>query len=684
MVPTVPVPIFGRPHGGAVEKGDRHRAGEISGGLSIYSCSEPVPLFHSVSSLETDFAFLLIFRRKTLPPAARRAILTVGSYAPIADLETTGERPLMMTPCHRLPTTCLSTTLLRTTLLLAAAILTAPLAEAAAASQPNVVLVITDDQGYGDVGVHGNTMIKTPNMNRLHQQSVRLTDFHVDPTCSPTRSALLSGRYSTRTGVWHTIMGRSLLSPAEVTLAETFKAGGYRTGMFGKWHLGENYPLRPQDQGFDDVFCHGGGGVGQGPDYWGNDYFDDTYFRNGKPEKVTGYCTDVWFDNALAFIEKNKDRPFFCYLATNAPHGPYLVDEKYSKPYADKGVPKTMANFYGMIENIDDNLGKLRDKLAALDLEENTILIFMTDNGSAAGWKAGAASKWPGFNAGMRDGKGSEYDGGHRVPLFIRWPAGKIGGGRDVDQLTAHIDVLPTLADLCGLTRPEGPKLDGTSLAPLLTGEKKSLPERTLFVHSQRIPDPEKWRKSSVMTERWRLINGKELYDIQADPGQKNDLAEQHADVVAELTGAYDGWWKSLSVVFDDFVHIGIGSDAELRTQLHPHDWNVTSQNMSSWNQGHVRGGHLGNGLWAIDVTRDGTYTFELRRWPDHVDQPIEANHARLKIGDVELEKDVSPEATKTTFEIPLKAGQTKLQTWLTTPDGKTRGAYFVYVSRIE
>ena len=296
---------------------------------------------------------------------------------------------------------------------------------------------------------------------RLYGQSVRLTDFHVGPTCAPTRAALMTGRYCNRTGVWHTVMGRSLLRRDEVTMADVFAAGGYRTGIFGKWHLGDNYPFRPQDRGFQEVLVHGGGGVGQTPDYWGNDYFDDTYWHNGKPEKQAGYCTDVWFDGALRFIEANRDRPFFAYIATNAPHSPFNVAEQYSGPYMGKSVPN--ANFYGMIANIDENMGRLLGKLKALGLEENTILIFMTDNGTAAGFQAGK-----GFNAGMRGTKGSEYDGGHRVPCFLRWPAGGLGGGKDVSRLTAHIDLLPTLIELCGLPQPAGVKFDGASLAPLL------------------------------------------------------------------------------------------------------------------------------------------------------------------------------------------------------------------------
>jgi len=219
--------------------------------------------------------------------------------------------------------------------------------------RPNVILVMTDDQGYGDIGAHGHPFLKTPNLDKLHAESVRLTDFHVDPTCSPTRAALMTGRYSTRTGVWHTIMGRSLMNPDEVTMAEVFRDNGYETGMIGKWHLGDNYPLRPQDQGFEEAFYHLGGGVGQGPDYFGNDYFDDVYVRNGVEEQTEGYVTDVWFDDALDFISRKKDKPFFLYLSTNAPHGPFLVAEKYSQPYIYAGAGEGSSRFFGMIANID-------------------------------------------------------------------------------------------------------------------------------------------------------------------------------------------------------------------------------------------------------------------------------------------------------------------------------------------
>lgn len=554
------------------------------------------------------------------------------------------------------------------------------------ADRPNVIVIMTDDQGYGDIAAHGNPMIQTPHLDQLHSESVRLTNFHVDPTCSPTRSALLTGRYSTRTGVWHTIMGRSLMHPREVTLAEVFAEAGYRTGMVGKWHLGDNYPLRPQDQGFETAFYHPAGGVGQGPDFFGNDYFDDTYVRDGVPEPVSGYVTDVWFDDALAFVEKHQDEPFFLYLATNAPHGPYYVEERYARPYADQGVSDTMARFLGMITNIDENMGRLLTRLDRLGLAENTILIFMTDNGSAEGWAnwREEAGTWTGFNAGMREGKGSEYDGGHRVPFFIRWPQGNLGGGREVDQLTAHIDVLPTLADLCGLALPPGVSLDGTSLVPLLRGDTEVLRDRTLLVHSQRVPYPIKWRKSAVMTERWRLVNHDELYDIQADPAQQNDIAAQHPEVVEGLRAAYEAWWTSLSTSFDEYVRIGVGAEAENPIHLNPHDWHVSEHAQSVWNHRQVRAGMMGNGYWAVNVAQAGTYQIELRRWPRHLDEPIEATNARLKIGEMDFEQAVSPEATEASFTTMLEPGPTTLQTWLTTPEGEIRGAYFVYVERLD
>ena len=570
----------------------------------------------------------------------------------------------------------------------------------ASSDRPNVVFVITDDQGYGDLGCHGNEIIRTPNLDALHGESVRLAQYHVGPTCAPTRAGLMTGRYCNCTGVWHTIMGRSLIRRDEVTMGDVFRAGGYRTGIFGKWHLGDNYPFRPQDRGFDDVLVHGGGGVSQTPDYWGNDYFDDTYRRNGSPEAFDGYCTDVWFDEAMKFIEANAAaaRPFFCYLSTNAPHGPYRVPESYAAPYLEQGVPDSRAHFWGMITCIDDNMARLRAKLGELGIERDTILIFMTDNGTSGGCDLDKNQfVVGGYNAGMRGLKGSPYDGGHRTPLFLHWPGGGLEGGRDVTRLTANIDMLPTLAELCGLPLPAEAEIYGRSLVPLLRGEGTDWPDRVIVTDSQRVEYPIKWRQSSVMTDRWRLVNGTELYDIGADGEQRKDIAGEHADVVADLRAHYERWWETVSVKFDDDPAIVLGSDAEAVSVLTGHDWHGEQ---CPWSHGHIRRGLVCNGYWVVDVAEEGDYDVELRRWPReddramteglpgevtdwyHGGRAIPLRAARIRVGDREAAGPVESGAKGVTLRLRLPAGPAHLQTWLTDADGVEIGAYYVYVRR--
>jgi len=567
-----------------------------------------------------------------------------------------------------------------------------------AASPPNVLLVITDDQGYGDIAAHGNPVIKTPALDRLHSESVRLTNFHVSPTCAPTRSALHTGRVANATGAWHTIIGRSLLHPDEVTLADLFRSAGYRTGMFGKWHLGDAYPSRPQDNGFDEVLVHGGGGVFQTPDYFTNDYFDDTYFHNGVPEKQEGFCTDVWFEHAIRFMRETGEQaaPFFCYLSTNAPHSPMWAPDEYAAMYEDvDGLDEP--GFYGMITNFDDNIAKLAGFLDAAGLAENTILIYMTDNGTAAGDRV--------FNAGMRGRKGSAYEGGHRVPFFIRWPAGGLTGPRDIDTLAAHIDVVPTLMDLCGLERPAGPPLHGASLKPLLYNEDADWPDRVLATDSQRMEHILAWRRTAVMTQRWRLVNPSidarpellELYDIQADPGQEKNIIAAHPDVAATLKAGYEKWWELASVRADEYVRIGLGGP-ENPTRLTAHDWHGNSP----WNQELIRNGPAVNGWWAVNVETAGRYRIELRRWPAEVELPITAPfedagynrvetpgqaisaiRARLKVGDLDESAEVKPDDKAAVFEVDFPAGPARFETWFYGSDGSERGAYYVYVEKL-
>jgi len=557
---------------------------------------------------------------------------------------------------------------------------------AEAGRRPNVILLITDDQGYGDLGCHGNEVIQTPNMDALYGQSTRLTNFHVGPTCSPTRSSLMTGRYCNRVGVWHTIMGRSQLRSDETTMGDVFRSNGYATGMFGKWHLGDNYPFSPRFRGFEKVVCHGGGGVGNTQDAWGNDYFDDKYCHNGVWKQHEGYCTDVWFEEARAFIREKAEsgRPFLCYLATNAPHGPFLVPEKYSDLYKKEfpdwpwAVPP---NFYGMITCIDENLGRLMGDLEQLGVSEDTILIFMTDNGTS-----GQAEVEGIYNAGMRAYKGSPYDGGHRVPFFIRWP-GRIPAGQDVSRLTAHIDVLPTLAALCGLRPPEHLPWDGMDITPLLQESGGEWAERTIITDSQRVEDPVKWRHCSVMTDRWRLINGEELYDMSGDPGQQTDVAADHPDVVAKLRADYEEWWRDTSRRFGEYTRTVLGSDKENPVLLTSHDWHGPAS-QRAWNQRRIKLGPEGNGFWAVEVERAGEYEITLRRWPREHEAPlresfIDVTRATLEMGDIRETAEVSPADNQAVFRVKLPAGPMKLLAGFEDAGGEKRGAYFTYVERL-
>ncbi len=535
---------------------------------------------------------------------------------------------------------------------------------------PNVVLIITDDQGYGDIGFHGNPVLKTPNLDRLAAESLRLTDFHVDPTCSPTRAALMTGRYSCRTGVWHTIMGRSILRRDETTMADHFARAGYATGMFGKWHLGDNAPYRPIDRGFAHALWHGGGGIGQTPDYWGNTYFSPMLRNDGNWEPSNGYCTDVFFDAAREFIARNRDRPFFVYLATNVPHGPWQVDDRYAAPYRAAGIAKDLANFYGMLTNLDENLGRFLAALEEWNLAGNTLLIFMTDNGTAGN----------GFNAGMRGRKGSPYDGGHRVPCFLRWPK-RWPQPRAIAGLTAHIDVLPTLIELCGLPHRDGMPFDGVSLRPILDGESSGDPDRTVFVQVNRVEHPVPWRLSAVLTPRYRLVNGAELYDIVEDPGQDKDISQSHPEVVRELRSRYERWYRDVSSRFHEYVPLIVGDPRENPALLTCHDWHGEQV---PWDQTMISRNAPGNGFWAVEFSRSGKYRITLQDRPPDVSHPIAGRRARLVIGDREWVQDVPSGATFVEFQINQTAGPARLQTFLMGGDTELRGAYFVEIAYVD
>ncbi len=559
--------------------------------------------------------------------------------------------------------------------------------EKSAKEPPNVILVMTDDQGYGDLSSHRNPFLQTPNLDRLRRQSTRFENFHVDPICAPTRSALMTGHYSARCNVYYTFGGRNFLHPNETTMAQIFADNGYRCGHFGKWHLGHNFPYGPHHRGFHESLMLGDAGLTATNDFWGNDRFNDTYFRNGNPERTTGYCTDVFFDEAMRFIENNKRKPFFVYLPTNAPHFPWIV----SKEFADRssGPDASARNFYGMVMKIDEAMGRLMNFLEDQGLDQNTILVFLTDNGTDN----------DSFLAGMRGKKGSQYEGGHRVPCFIRWPAGGIQTDYTVERLAAHIDLLPTLIDLCGLHLEQPIDFDGQSLTPLLRNREAPWPERTLFVHNQQSgvgfhKKPLHWYQTAAMTERWRLIDGNELYDMDADPGQATDVSAEHPETVNLLREQYDEWFGDVTRRADEFCPIHLGVPGHDSAWLTAADMNLAEGSNHYWSQKSANEGVVREGSWAVKVERAGTYEFELRRWPREVNRPIhaavnaqskviEATEAHLQIGDYDLNRPVSPDMTAAVFCVPLKTGTTTVRAELVEDDGQSSPVYWIYVRRI-
>ncbi|MBU4460428.1 MAG: arylsulfatase, partial [Verrucomicrobia bacterium] len=417
----------------------------------------------------------------------------------------------------------------------------------AAPERPNVLLILTDDQGYGDFSLHGNPHVRTPHIDALGTAGVRFDRFFVNSFCAPTRAALLTGRWPLRTGVHGVTHSREVMRASEITLAEALRGAGYRTACIGKWHNGEQYPCTPQGQGFDEFFGFTAG-------HW-NNYVDAELLRGTKPEATKGFITDVLTDEAMRFIGKGGTQPFFCYLAYNAPHSPFQVPDRYFDKFKAAGFGDDVAAFWGMCENLDDNVGRLLARLRDLKLAENTIVLFLTDNGGTAGVKI--------YNAGMRGGKTSVHEGGTRVPLFMRWPAAR-WTPHVVAPIASHIDLYPTLLDLCGVTPPAGPKVDGISLRPLLEGRDAAWPERTLFTHNP-IDETNKF-PGAVRTQRHRLvreIKGRaggsaakandggatswQLYDMQSDPGESNNIAALHPALVADLAARYDDWFADIS-----------------------------------------------------------------------------------------------------------------------------------------
>ena len=399
---------------------------------------------------------------------------------------------------------------------------------AAVAAPPNVLLVLTDDQGYGDLSCHGNDQLKTPHLDKLAGESVRFDRFFVSPLCAPTRASLLTGRYSLRTGVTGVSAGAETMRAEEVTIAELLRDAGYRTGLFGKWHNGEHFPHTPNGQGFQTAFGYDLG-------HW-NNYFDTRLKRDGKWEKTTGFLADVITDEAIAFLKAPGEKPFFCYLSLPTPHSPFQVPDAYFDRHKKLGKDDRTACVHGMCENLDDNVGRVLKALDDLKRRDDTVVIFLTDNGPNGSR----------FNGGMKGVKGTLHEGGSRVPLFVRYPARF--QPHLVKPIAAHIDLLPTLAELCGVPPPKGVPLDGVSLLPLLEGKADGWKDRTLFTQHQLLPAGVP-KSGAVRTQTHRLVgtNGKwELFDMIADPGQAKDIAADHPDLTKTLRADFETWYADV------------------------------------------------------------------------------------------------------------------------------------------
>ncbi|CAM4310604.1 arylsulfatase [Zobellia nedashkovskayae] len=567
--------------------------------------------------------------------------------------------------------------------------------------KPNVIIVFTDDQGYGDLASHGNEYIKTPNLTSFGKESLELTNFHVGTTCAPSRAGLMTGRNGNRNNAWHTIGGCSILLEDEKTIAQVFEEGGYKTAMFGKWHLGDNYPYRPFDRGFQETLYNGGGGVQQTPDYWNNTYFDDTYFRNGEPEKVSGYATDVWFDEAIKYVQRTKEEPFFLYLPLNAAHSPFNVPEEYAKMYEDAPLTDVQKRFYGMITNIDENFGKLISFLKDEKLFDNTIIIFTTDNGTAAGIKKNKDGSISGYNAGLRGTKGSHYDGGHKVPFFISWPDGDIKKGVVSNELVANVDLLPTLTKMAGVPFSSEKPLDGADMTSVILEQSKS-EERMLVIDTQRDQWPIKGKNSCVMNTEWRLIDGTELYNIIDDPGQKNDIASQHPEIVQKMQAFYDQWWTSIEPEMK-YAEIPLGNPKANPVMITVHDMH-TNDNIP-WNQVLIRKGEFGpNGFYSVNIVEDGNYQFKLYRYPPESDLSLNAaadeiarsfsvdelpvgrslvfKTAEVKLGDTLLKENIEENKSYVSLDGKLNKGSYELHSDFFTNDGVKFPAYYIEIEK--
>ncbi|WP_182866846.1 arylsulfatase [Rhodopirellula sp. JC639] len=426
-----------------------------------------------------------------------------------------------------------------------------PLVEAQAPPRPNIVFIMTDDQGYWDTGVTGNPHIDTPNMNAIAAQGIQLDRYYAAPVCAPTRAGLMTGRYYLRTGLYNTRFGGDSMGLDEITVTQLLKKAGYRTGLFGKWHLGKYPGYQPQERGFDEFFGHYHGHIERYQ-------FPDQVYHNGRPVDARGYVSDVFTDASIDFIEhavQIHDGPFFCAMMFNAPHSPFLLDtshyaqpegDKTLKKYLDRGLPMREARIYGLVERVDQNIGRLLDALQRVGIADDTLVVFTSDNGGV--------SKY--FKGGMNGNKASVYEGGVRAPCFVRWPK-QIKPGQIVNAQTSHVDWLPTFCELAGARVPQDRAIDGVSLVKLLTTETDQSHHEFVY-HTWDRYQPNADKRWSISDERWKLLcqvgrtatpsrSNWRLFDLKADPGEKTNLASKHPQQVDRLRREFVRWFADVT-----------------------------------------------------------------------------------------------------------------------------------------
>lgn len=590
-------------------------------------------------------------------------------------------------------------------------------------SRPNVIIIITDDQAYGDLGCMGNPQLRTPNIDRLFNQGVPFSNHYGCPLCAPARASLLTGRYNYRTGVVDTSTGLAMMRPNETILAELLAQAGYRTAISAKWHLGDHYPLRPIDRGFYESLIAKDAivaGIANAP---ANSLFNPILYHNEKPVKTQGYITDISFNFALDFIEASRGHPFFVYLPTNVVHTPLEVAPHYSDPFKAVGLDDYTSTLYGEVVNLDENVGRLQAKLQQLGIADNTIIIYTADNGPIG--LHGVDNNIPDgahrFNLGLRAGKNTVWEGGIKLPLFVYWPV-TLPAGRKCEPIVSHIDVLPTVLEMCGVEMPRDRHLDGKSLLPLMKGNGAEWPERTLFFQQTR-PDtahrvygdePRPFVNGAARGQRYKIVMASsdaeemyskaigpeetQLYDIENDPGEQNNIARAHPEIVMKLRAEYEAWFRDVSKGINPPVRNVLGSPHENPVKL-------TSQDLRGVRS--ARGPHtheaaqlqaekkepLGFGYWAVEVVRDARYRitmqFELVKVLDAAcpwSFPFKAGEAFLTIGEVETSRLIAEGDHSTTFEIDLTRGKHWLNATLTgqRKDGIEVSPFFVIVERLE